>query len=752
MNNSNEYFGNTITNELYKIIYAKLLKSHQGQTNEIDIDNITKQLESPQKEQFVSLFIELKTKNDPLDTNYVLRLCHRLLEQNKSNASFLCTDQIISQNKLNPQHFGQQTQFKVDSRERNETKLPYDLFGDTLLADRMNFSTGKSLNIIVFRRKKKYNLNLYGQDIKWLESDKETACITIPNLEFVLTQVNELGRLHKIIKDYINDDSEHNGSVAKALRFSLQEKINSYYVYVNNWLHTNLEVLEHSKDYLHMFIPLDHDVMIRYKCLAKVVKNAKGKSGCNLISSVIHSRIREIENKMFNEITEPIRAMILRWMIDGELEDKHGEFFIVENPSESYWNNSHVLSSTNTLDFLNEYQITEIYQTGKNMRLLLKMFSPKIKTKINKLRENIKILASSEDGFNIMSSDKCSKTSKIIFDSCDQSSALLMEVLIGDYDLYQHFEGFRNYMLLGRGDFYTYVIHELEPYFGNNELHNYQLKDIIKNAYVLTSTGNDSKKLFNNLKYRIDITKKMNWDCIKFEYKIDEPLNQIFGPYLNYYTKVFQFIWRLKNVDWITHKIWQELVNFVKKSYKRIELKLVLRNINAFLSNMLSCVNEIQSFMFEMINDEWEQFKNETYRATCVKMVMDAHMSFLESITKCLDDGSVSLGAYVDSLKIHVKRFSNIFRCFVIDTTESLSEDSNTRKYSENHEEIINTFMDNFRDIKKKFEMELYDFLIKLKGSAIQGLGTLALRIDFNGYYSSNASCIHWARPCVIMD
>jgi hypothetical protein len=28
--------------------------------------------------------------------------------------------------------------------------------------------------------------------------------------------------------------------------------------------------------------------------------------------------------------------------------------------------------------------------------LLLKMFSPKIKTKINKLRENIKILASSE--------------------------------------------------------------------------------------------------------------------------------------------------------------------------------------------------------------------------------------------------------------------------------------------------------------------------------------------------------------------
>jgi len=69
-----------------------------------------------------------------------------------------------------------------------------------------------------------------------VESDKETALITIPNLEFVIKHVNELGRLHKIIKDYINTDNEHTGSVAKALRFSLQETVNLYYVYVNNWV------------------------------------------------------------------------------------------------------------------------------------------------------------------------------------------------------------------------------------------------------------------------------------------------------------------------------------------------------------------------------------------------------------------------------------------------------------------------------------------------------------------------------------
>jgi len=51
---------------------------------------------------------------------------------------------------------------------------------------------------------------------------------------------------------------------------------------------------------------------------------------------------------------------------------------------------------TNTLDFLSGHQLNDIYQTGKNMNLLLKLLSPKMNAKIEKLRENIKILAANE--------------------------------------------------------------------------------------------------------------------------------------------------------------------------------------------------------------------------------------------------------------------------------------------------------------------------------------------------------------------
>lgn len=55
----------------------------------------------------------------------------------------------------------------------------------------------------------------------------------------------------------------------------------------------------------------------------------------------------------------------------------------------------------------------------------------------------------------------------------------------------------------------------------------YQLEDIVQNAFNLTSTKDDNKKLFDNFKYKIEINEKVNWNSFKFEYVIDEPLNQV---------------------------------------------------------------------------------------------------------------------------------------------------------------------------------------------------------------------------------
>jgi len=73
------------------------------------------------------------------------------------------------------------------------------------------------------------------------------------------------------------------------------------------------------------------------------------------------------------------------------------------------------------------------------------------------------------DGLLTMLADKRSRPSMIVTDMCAQTSVLLMDVLKTKYNLFECFEGFRNYMLLGRGDFYNYVISKLECVFITNE-------------------------------------------------------------------------------------------------------------------------------------------------------------------------------------------------------------------------------------------------------------------------------------------
>lgn len=55
-------------------------------------------------------------------------------------------------------------------------------------------------------------------------------------LEFMTSYIDEFVRSHNVIKDYVNIDNIYVGRVADALRFVLQNELNSYYINVNIWV------------------------------------------------------------------------------------------------------------------------------------------------------------------------------------------------------------------------------------------------------------------------------------------------------------------------------------------------------------------------------------------------------------------------------------------------------------------------------------------------------------------------------------
>lgn len=79
------------------------------------------------------------------------------------------------------------------------------------------------------------NLMQCSRGAKRIETDAN-AVEMIPGLEFMVDPITELGRLHNIIKHYVDEvDETCNGRTVKALRTALTKEINSYYAYMNTW-------------------------------------------------------------------------------------------------------------------------------------------------------------------------------------------------------------------------------------------------------------------------------------------------------------------------------------------------------------------------------------------------------------------------------------------------------------------------------------------------------------------------------------
>lgn len=89
--------------------------------------------------------------------------------------------------------------------------------------------------LLNFRQELFLNLTRCTEGTEWITVNVN-ASKAIPNLEFIIAHVTEIGRLHYVIKDYINSNKENFSRVVKALKLDLQKEIDSYYVYINTWV------------------------------------------------------------------------------------------------------------------------------------------------------------------------------------------------------------------------------------------------------------------------------------------------------------------------------------------------------------------------------------------------------------------------------------------------------------------------------------------------------------------------------------
>ncbi|XP_050529136.1 gamma-tubulin complex component 3 homolog [Daktulosphaira vitifoliae] len=455
--------------------------------------------------------------------------------------------------------------------------------------------------------------------------------------------------------------------------------------------------------------------------------------GCSFISELMQMECSDIKDTVLYEVLKPIQHITIRWMADGILEENNDDFFIVHEPSVDDWFSDEIIfSKTNKLDFLGKTKLDDIYNIGRHIRLLLKhKVSKRFNDKITLLRDHIqRTLIDQKESLLL-------KLSEDLTSIQAQTSILLLEMFVNEFNLFMYFEGLKNYMLFGRGDFYAYVVYKLDAFFEKHAIHNYQLKGIVEDAYELTSAANDSIKIFDCLKYKTVLGGSiLDWHSLKFEYIIHEPLTKLFSPCINIYGDIFEFLWRLKEIDYTIVKFWYKFTLFTKKIHIGSKLKPVLRNVNALLFNMINCIHEIQNFTFEIINEKWKIFQKIIKNADSVETIMEEHKIFLNTLIKFLLDAS--LKNYVESFQRNVKRM------VVIQNFTTLFDNNGINSQ-------YDSFVEKFLRVQKNYKVDLDSFLLKLINNEEQFLGTLAMRIDFNDYYLSNTTCVYRAAPCIIV-
>ena len=106
------------------------------------------------------------------------------------------------------------------------------------------------------------------------------------------------------------------------------------------------------------------------------IKNLKGGAICSAINTFTRNgnpSTNQFVNRILKECSAPIFTMIKTWMLEGEINDPHREFFVDTDPSvpdEKLWLYKYSLNPIMVPSFINNELAKKILETGKAVNFI----------------------------------------------------------------------------------------------------------------------------------------------------------------------------------------------------------------------------------------------------------------------------------------------------------------------------------------------------------------------------------------------
>lgn len=401
------------------------------------------------------------------------------------------------------------------------------------------------------------------------------------------------------------------------------------------------------------------DATLGLRLMSSLIVAAAGKSGGELIS-LIHSFaashgdpfVHTFAERLLTQVTRPFYHMLRAWIYDGELEDPYCEFFVSENPDHedrsggatSVWEHKYRLRESMIPAIMTAEFADKVFLIGKSL---------------NFIRE-----ACADGGWVEAYSKSASRElaygdTATLEASIDEAYAAVMARLIHlmetKFALFAHLSALKKYLLLGQGDFIALLMESLAANLDRpaNSQYRHTLTAQLEHAIRNSNAQHEPADVLSRLDARmLELSHgEIGWDVFTLEYRVNAPLDVIVTPWASkQYLKVFNFLWRVKRVEFALASTWRRLQTGARGVLAAVgdNLGPDWKAARAGVAEMIHFVAQLQYYiLFEVIEAGWAGLQKAMRKpGATLDTLITAHTTYLRSITRkgLLGGGSSSAG------------------------------------------------------------------------------------------------------------
>uniref|UniRef100_A0A8C1N9Y4 Gamma-tubulin complex component 3 homolog n=1 Tax=Cyprinus carpio TaxID=7962 RepID=A0A8C1N9Y4_CYPCA len=357
------------------------------------------------------------------------------------------------------------------------------------------------------------------------------------------SRLAELGWLHNKIRKYTDSHSLDRafGLVGQSFCAALHQELKEYYRLLSV-LHAQLQVeddqgvnmIVDNSLTLKRLLVWTYDPKVRLKTLATLVDYCQGRKGGELASAV-HAyektgdpHMRALIQHILGLVSHPILNFLYRWIYDGELEDTYHEFFVASDPTvktDRLWHDKYSLRKSMIPSFITMDQARKVLLIGKSINFLHQVCHDR--TPPGKIMPASKSTDSPKDAAVLFTDLEGAFQSKIDA-AYFETSKYLLDVLNKNYQLLEHLQAMRRYLLLGQGDFIRHLMDLLKPELARaaTTLYQHNLTGILETAVRATNAQFDSPEILKRLDVRLlEVSPgDTGWDVFSLDYHVEGPI------------------------------------------------------------------------------------------------------------------------------------------------------------------------------------------------------------------------------------